>query len=84
MTRLGTMTALLALLAGPACAQQILRAEPPPGQLKSGETVLVDDGRCPAGQVREVSAARQQKVRDTLSAAAPPASRSRRCVPRPR
>jgi tetratricopeptide (TPR) repeat protein len=35
-------------------AQAQLRAEPPAGQLRSGQRVLVDDGSCPAGQIKEV------------------------------
>jgi hypothetical protein len=35
-------------------AQAQLKAEPPRGQLKHGQRVLVDDGSCPAGQIKEV------------------------------
>ena len=35
-------------------AQAQLRAEPPAGQLRSGQRVLVDDGSCPAGQIKEI------------------------------
>ncbi len=31
-----------------------LRSEPPAGQLRAGQRVLVDDGSCPAGQIKEV------------------------------
>src|SRR5262249_60754693 len=31
-----------------------LRSEPPAGQLPAGQRVLVDDGPCPAGQIKEV------------------------------
>lgn len=31
-----------------------LKAEPPPGGLRQGESVLVDDGSCPADEVKEV------------------------------
>jgi hypothetical protein len=41
-------------LAGPAGAQVVLKHEPPMGQLREGETVLVDDGSCPKGQIKEV------------------------------
>jgi hypothetical protein len=30
----------------------ILKQEPPPGALKAGEVVLVDDGTCLAGQIK--------------------------------
>ncbi len=38
-----------------ALAQTILKTEPPMGALREGQTVLVDDGRCPAGQIRRVT-----------------------------
>jgi len=41
-------------LASSAHAQQVLRAEPPPGQLQTGQVVLVDDGSCPQGQIKRV------------------------------
>jgi Family of unknown function (DUF6719) len=40
-------------LAMPAVAQ-VLKQEPPMGQLREGETVLVDDGTCPKGQIKQV------------------------------
>jgi hypothetical protein len=43
---------IIALHMQPAHAQ--LRAEPPEGSLKAGQRVLVDDGSCPAGQIKEV------------------------------
>jgi hypothetical protein len=49
----------------------VLHAEPGPGQLKAGQRVLVDDGSCPAGQVREVRGASD-----------PSGQRTRRCVKR--
>ncbi len=65
--------ALLAVLvtAGAAAAQTVVKREPPSGALKRGSVVLVDDGTCPAGQIKEVSAAAGTETR-----------RSRRCVPK--
>jgi hypothetical protein len=31
-----------------------LKQEPPMGKLKTGERVLVDDGSCPPGQIKQV------------------------------
>ncbi len=42
--------------AGQVQAQQILQHDPPPGLLAKGMTVLVDDGSCPAGQIKQVKA----------------------------
>jgi hypothetical protein len=38
----------------PAFTAQILKAEPAIGQLPTGATVLVDDGTCPAGQIKQI------------------------------
>jgi hypothetical protein len=43
---------LLATL--PASAAIRVTQEPPEGQLRIGERVLVDDGTCPAGRIKEV------------------------------
>jgi hypothetical protein len=42
------------LLATPAFAQKVLKAEPPEGALRTGKRVLVDDGTCPPGQLLQV------------------------------
>ena len=58
-----------AALALVACTQpETLTEEPELGTLKVGEVVLVDDGSCPAGQIKEITAADrsvaiQRKVR---------------------
>lgn len=38
-------------------AMTILTREPDPGELRLGQRVYVDDGKCPAGQVQEVTGA---------------------------
>ena len=43
-----------ASLAAPAYAQ-ILKQEPPMGKLMPGVKVLVDNGKCPKGQIQEVT-----------------------------
>jgi hypothetical protein len=48
---LGGMFALAsAALADPP----ILKQEPPSGSLSHGQVVLIDDGSCPEGQIKEV------------------------------
>lgn len=39
-------------------AATILTREPDPGELRLGQRVYVDDGTCPAGQIKEVAGAR--------------------------
>jgi hypothetical protein len=41
-------------LAATVAEAQTLKREPPLGQLKPGQRVLVDDGSCPRGQIKEV------------------------------
>ena len=55
-----------------AMAQTILKAEPAPGALRHGHVVLVDDGSCPAGQIKLVSAGKDDAG----------VKRTRRCVPK--
>jgi hypothetical protein len=38
-------------------AVTILTREPDPGELRLGQRVYVDDGTCPAGQIKEVAGA---------------------------
>jgi hypothetical protein len=64
--------ALLAALAVPASAQTVGREQDIVG-LRLGQRVLVDDGTCPAGQVKEVSGAKM-----TPSGVTP----TRKCIPR--
>jgi uncharacterized protein DUF6719 len=47
----------LAALATSAMAEQVSR-EQDIGDLRLGQRILVDDGSCPAGQIKEVSGAR--------------------------
>ncbi len=41
---------------------QILRHDPPPGKLPAGQSVLVDDGSCPKGQIKEVKAGSNRRI----------------------
>ena len=63
---------LLTALAAPALAGYVGREQDIVG-LRLGQRVLVDDGTCPAGQVKEVSGAKM-----TPSGVTP----ARKCIPR--
>ena len=66
--------ALFAALAAAASAQtQTVGREQDITNLRLGQRILVDDGTCPAGQVKEVSGARM-----TPSGVTP----ARKCIPR--
>lgn len=61
----------------PAPVPGSLSQEPPPGALRAGEKVLVDDGTCPADQIKEVTGGR-----NLSSNHASGAPRSKKCIPR--
>ena len=62
----------LLLLSAPAHAQYVGR-EQDIGDLRLGQRVLVDDGTCPAGQVKEVSGSKMSEAGIVRTA---------KCVPR--
>jgi hypothetical protein len=73
MRALQTIALLTALaLRSPALAEQVMR-EQDIVDLRLGQRVLVDDGSCPAGQMKEVSGA-QMTANGIV--------RTRKCVPR--
>ena len=61
---------ILLLFAAPALAQVASRE---PDDLRLGQRVLVDDGSCPAGQIKEVAGS-QMTTSGVL--------RTRKCIPR--
>jgi hypothetical protein len=64
----------LVLLATPVLAQQLqVSREQDIADLRLGQRVLVDDGSCPAGQIKEVSGAKMT---------ATGVARSAKCIPR--
>ena len=77
------LSCVVAAVSGPAMSGQlqIIKREPPLGMLRSGESVLVDDGKCPHGQVKKVTAGVVYGGRNNVSAKGLPRERS--CVPRP-
>lgn len=71
-TRLLTAAVLVSLTTAAAYAD-MPREVPRDGTLSPGEVVLVDDGRCPAGEVKQVTGGNKAKK----------IPRDVRCVPRP-
>jgi uncharacterized protein DUF6719 len=61
MSRRIMLVVLTAALTGPAQAQ-LLKKEPGMGSLKPGQVVYVDDGTCPAGQVKQIVGGDHKKV----------------------
>jgi hypothetical protein len=81
MTRLGALGFALSLilLADPAAAQQIYSREPAKGLISPGQKVLVDNGRCPRGQILEVTGGTNPSLRGRHGQST---ERERRCIPR--
>ncbi len=67
-----TATAAAALWLTAASAATTISKEPPTGALRYGQRLLVDDGSCPAGQIKEL----------TGSKSANGVKRLRRCIKR--
>ena len=76
VVRSAIVIVLLAVTANAAKAE-ILKAEPKMGALKENQVVLVDDGSCPAGQIKRVVGGNHVKVTGTKRI-----ERTRTCVPR--
>ena len=70
---------MLASAMSPSLAQAVLKQEPAMGALKEGQRVLVDDGSCGPGQIKEVIGGNHVKVGGTKNIV-----RERRCIPRPK
>ena len=81
MKPLAIVFAGLTLLATAPLAAQVLPKEPARGALRYGQKVLVENRRCPTGQVMEVSGGRIPNRGTNLQGT--PTPRERRCVPRP-
>ena len=66
--------ALALLLCVSACSSPMLTKEPGGGYIANGESVLVDDGRCPAGQVSRVTGPASLTAQRTYACVAKPKS----------
>lgn len=75
VTRLLCVVSCLSTVAAGAASAETLKKEPAMGQLKPGQVVFVDDGRCPAGQVMRVTGGDHVKAGGTKQV-----ERQRTCV----
>jgi hypothetical protein len=74
---IGVLSGFLAMsIAGFSFAATV-KQEPPMGAMREGQVVLVDDGSCPAGQIRRVVGGNHTKVGGTKQIV-----RTSRCVRR--
>ena len=69
---LSVVAAVLAAIAAQA-SQPVLKEVPKEGELPRGKVVLVDDGTCPKGEVKEVTGGSREKA----------IPRKTRCVKKP-
>jgi hypothetical protein len=79
MIRVSAIALVLLTMTATTSFAQVLKKEPPAGQLRSGQRVLVDDGSCPKGQIKEVTGGSNFSDSGAKKAGAP---RTRRCIPK--
>jgi hypothetical protein len=79
MCRIVFLAFAVLVLAPVSAGAQVLKKEPAPGQLANGERVLVDDGTCPAGQIKEVVGG-SGLGKDGRRVSGGSAQRTRRCI----
>lgn len=78
MWQISTLCAVVVLVGLATVARgEILKREPALGKLKPGQTVLVDDGVCPKGQIKKVIGGDHLKVGGRYQV-----ERQRKCVPK--
>jgi hypothetical protein len=75
-----TIAAIAGVLAAGFSASSFaatVKQEPPMGAMREGQVVLVDDGSCPAGQIKRVVGGNHTKVGGTKQIV-----RTSSCIPR--
>jgi hypothetical protein len=73
----GFISATLVLSLTSPCFAETVKKEPPMGAMREGQVLLVDDGSCPAGQIKRVVGGNHTKVGGTKQIV-----RTSSCVPR--
>jgi hypothetical protein len=76
MKRIVALAALAHLLAAAVSDAQVVKQEPFDGKMLPGAVILVDDGSCGKGKIKEVTGGE--------IGAMDPRPRTRRCIPRDR
>lgn len=72
---------LLCVCAACATGPKILAADPPNGSLFPGEIALVDDGSCPAGQIKQLVGGSNRAYGTDITKNG--VTRQKSCIPRP-
>jgi hypothetical protein len=73
----GLISGLLAISVVSSAMAATVKQEPPLGAMREGQVLLVDDGSCPAGQIKRVVGGNHVKVGGTKQIV-----RTSSCVPR--
>lgn len=74
---IGVMAGLFAISVAGSSSAATAKQEPPMGAMREGQVLLVDDGSCPAGQIKRVVGGNHTKVGGTKQIV-----RTSSCVPR--
>ena len=74
---ISVISGFLAISVVSASSATIVKQEPPMGAMREGQVLLVDDGSCPAGQIKRVVGGNHTKVGGTKQII-----RTSSCVPR--
>jgi hypothetical protein len=61
------------------CNAQVLKKEPGAGQLPAGAVVLVDDGRCGKGMIKQVTGGSNMSGGQMVAGGS---ARTRKCIPK--
>jgi hypothetical protein len=70
---------IAAMTFGSLCNAQALKKEPGAGQLPAGSVVLVDDGTCGKGKIKQVTGGSNMSGGQMVAGGS---SRTRKCVPK--
>lgn len=62
---IGVISGFLAMSVASSSPATTVKQEPPMGAMREGQVLLVDDGSCPAGQIKRVVGGNHTKVGGT-------------------
>jgi hypothetical protein len=71
---IGSGAVFLFLVTSNLCGAQVLKQEPMPGKLPAGSVVLVDDGTCGKGKIKQLTGGDNSAMN--------PKPRTKKCIPK--
>jgi hypothetical protein len=77
--RIGIIALTAAIGVSGLCNAQVLKKEPGAGQLPAGSVVLVDDGTCGKGKIKQVTGGSNMSGGQMVAGGSP---RTRKCIPK--